>query len=66
MLLLARKVTESIIILLPSGENIIVKVVSLDRGTIKLGIDAPRHIQVHRQEVWEAILKGASEAPKAQ
>lgn len=59
MLVLTRKIAESIVILLPTGERIIVKVVGIDpRGQIKLGIDAPRHIQVHRQEVLSRIAKG--------
>lgn len=58
MLVLTRKIGECIIILLPTGETITVKVVGIDpRGQIKLGIDAPRHIQVHRQEVLSRITQ---------
>lgn len=56
MLVLTRKIAESIVILLPTGERIIVKVVGIDpRGQIKLGIEAPKHIPVHRQEIFAAI-----------
>ncbi|WP_338838616.1 carbon storage regulator CsrA [Kurthia gibsonii] len=51
MLVLTRKVGESIMI----GDDIEVKVISIDGDQLKLGIEAPRHIKVHRQEVFEAI-----------
>lgn len=51
MLVLTRKVGESIMI----GDGIEVKVISIDGDQVKLGIEAPRHIKVHRQEVFEAI-----------
>lgn len=51
MLVLTRKVGETIMI----GDGIEVKVVSIDGDQVKLGIEAPRHIKVHRQEVFEAI-----------
>lgn len=51
MLVLTRKVGESIMI----GDGIEVKVVGVDGDQVKLGIEAPRHIKVHRQEVFEAI-----------
>lgn len=52
MLVLSRKVDESIII----ADNIVVKVLEI-RGTIvRLGVDAPRDVSVHRHEVHEAII----------
>jgi carbon storage regulator len=51
MLILTRKVGESIII----GDNIEVKIVSIDGEQIKVGIEAPRHVEIHRQEVYEVI-----------
>lgn len=51
MLVLTRKVGESIMI----GDGIEVKVISIDGDQVKLGIEAPRHIKVYRQEVFEAI-----------
>lgn len=51
MLVLSRKIGESIMI----GEGIEVKVISVDGDQVKLGIEAPRHIKVHRQEIFEAI-----------
>ena len=47
MLILSRKVGQSIVI----NGNVIVKVVRMDGDQIKLGIDAPREISVHREEI---------------
>ncbi|WIL39132.1 carbon storage regulator CsrA [Kurthia sp. YJT4] len=51
MLVLSRKIGESIMI----GEGIEVKVISIDGDQVKLGIEAPRHIKVHRHEIFKAI-----------
>lgn len=47
MLVLSRKLGEKIYI----GENICITVVDIDRGKIRLGIDAPRSVPVFRQEL---------------
>ena len=51
MLVLTRKENESIMI----GGEIEVKVLDLRDNQVKIGIVAPRHIAVHRREVYEAI-----------
>ena len=51
MLVLSRKVDESIII----DGRITVQVVEIRAGEVRIGIDAPRSISVHRKEVFEAI-----------
>ena len=51
MLVLTRKVGEQIHI----GDDIKVSIIEIDRGSIRLGIDAPRHITILRQEVYERI-----------
>ncbi|BAU26560.1 carbon storage regulator CsrA [Aneurinibacillus soli] len=51
MLVLGRKAGESIII----GDSITVKIVSVDGDHVKIGIEAPRHVQIHRQEIYETI-----------
>jgi carbon storage regulator len=58
MLVLSRKTNESIVI----GENIVVTVVAIQRNQIRLGIDAPQKMAVHRREIYEAIKRG--EVPK--
>ena len=52
MLVLSRKLGEKICI----GENICITVVDIDRGKIRLGIEAPRDVPVFRQELLP--LKG--------
>jgi carbon storage regulator len=53
MLVLSRKLNQSIMI----GDDVRVVVVSIDRDTVKLGIQAPREIPVHRAEVYEEIQR---------
>jgi carbon storage regulator len=47
MLVLSRKLGEKIYI----GENICITVVDIDRGKIRLGIEAPRDVAIYRQEL---------------
>jgi carbon storage regulator len=51
MLVLTRKAGESIVI----GDNIVIKVISTEGDQVKIGIEAPRHVEIHRQEVYEMI-----------
>ena len=51
MLVLSRKKNESIII----DENIVVTVVEIHGGKVRLGIEAPKEVTVHRREVYDAI-----------
>ena len=51
MLVLTRKLGEDVSI----GDDIIVRVVSIKGKQVKLGIDAPRSLQVHRGEIYELI-----------
>jgi carbon storage regulator len=53
MLVLSRQRDESIII----GDNIIITVVDIRGDKVRLGIQAPTEIPVHRQEVYEAIQR---------
>jgi carbon storage regulator len=53
MLVLSRHRDESIII----GDNIVVTVVDIRGDKVRLGIDAPSEIPVHRREVYEAIQR---------
>lgn len=47
MLVLSRKLGEKICI----GENIFITVVDVERGKVRLGIDAPRDVPIFRQEL---------------
>jgi len=58
MLILSRKLGESIVI----DGRIIVKIMRLDGDLVKLGIEAPANVPVHRQEVYDEIQKNNQEA----
>ncbi len=51
MLVLSRKPNESIVI----NDNVVVKVLGVRGDTVRLGIEAPGEIPVHRQEVYEKM-----------
>jgi len=56
MLVLSREIDEEIII----GDNIVIKVIDIEKfrgkgGRVRLGIEAPREISVHRREVADQI-----------
>lgn len=53
MLVLSRQRDESIVI----GENVVVTIVDIRGDKVRLGIEAPSEIPVHRQEVYEAIQR---------
>ena len=58
MLILTRKVNESLRV----GDDVTITVLGIKGGQIRIGINAPRDIEVHRQEVYEKIqneLRGA-------
>jgi len=57
MLILTRKVGESIMI----GTDITLKVLGVRSGQVKLGIEAPRDLPVHREEIYERIKAEAAE-----
>ena len=55
MLVLSRKQDEIIII----GESLTLMVVSIQGDKVRLGIEAPKHVTIHREEVYRAIHKDA-------
>ena len=63
MLVLSRKLGEKIYI----GENICITVVDIDRGKIRLGIEAPRDVPIYRQELLplKRTDQAAQETPVA-
>ena len=53
MLVLSRKKNESIVI----DDRIVITVVEIRGDKVRLGIQAPRDVPVHRQEVYDAIVR---------
>ncbi len=60
MLVLSRQKDESIII----GDDIEITIVDVRGDKVRLGINAPRSISVHRKEIYEAIQREKAEATK--
>lgn len=53
MLVLSRKIGETITI----GNSITITVLGFDRGFVKLGIEAPKSVPVHRKEIYDKIIE---------
>ncbi len=53
MLVLSRQRDETIMI----GDDVEITIVDIRGDKVRLGINAPRHIQVHRKEVYDAIKR---------
>jgi len=53
MLVLSRKKDERIMV----GDDVVITVVDIRGDKVRLGFDAPRDVEVHREEVYEAIKR---------
>ena len=60
MLVLSRQRDETIMI----GDDVQITVVDIRGDKVRIGINAPRHIQVHRKEVYDAIKRENEQAAK--
>jgi carbon storage regulator len=58
LLVLARKKGESIMI----GDNIELVVLSVEGELVKLGINAPKSVPIHRKEIYDSIQESNKEA----
>ena len=58
MLILTRKKDESIII----NGNIEIQIIAIEDGKVKIGINAPKDVEIHRSEVFDKILASNKEA----
>jgi len=51
MLILTRRIGEAIMI----GDNVVINVLGVKGSQVKIGVDAPREISVHREEIYRRI-----------
>jgi carbon storage regulator len=58
MLVLSRRVGESVVI----GDDVVVTVLEVRGDVVRVGVDAPRSVQVRRQELVEAVAEANREA----
>ena len=58
MLVLTRRAGESVMI----GDDVVITVLEARGDVIRLGIQAPRDVQVHREEVWKELQAANQEA----
>jgi len=66
MLILTRRVGETVMI----GDDVTITVLGVKGNQVRVGINAPKHVAVHREEIYERIKReqqseGVSEQPKA-
>jgi carbon storage regulator len=51
MLILTRRIGENLVI----NDDIVVRVLSIKGNQVRIGVDAPKEVSVHREEIWEKI-----------
>lgn len=62
MLILTRRVGESVVI----GDDVTVTVLGVKGNQVRIGVDAPREVSVHREEIFERIQQESEETTAAQ
>lgn len=56
--MLTRRVGESLVI----GDDVVVRVLEVKGDLVRIGVEAPREIKVHREEVYRAVVAANREA----
>jgi carbon storage regulator len=59
MLILTRRIGESVVI----GENVTVTILGVKGNQVRVGIDAPKDVAVHREEIFERLQQEQAEKP---
>lgn len=59
MLVLTRRIGEKIRI----GDDVVITLLGVRGNQYKVGIEAPRHVSVHREEIWQRINDEAESPP---
>ena len=62
MLVLSRKKNESIMI----GDSVVITIVEIRGDRVRLGIEAPPEVPVHRREVYEALRRAVSDSAESE
>ena len=62
MLILTRKKDESLVI----DNNIVIKIIEITESSVRLGIEAPKNIEIHRKEIYDKIQEENKEARNIQ
>jgi len=60
VLILTRRVGENVIV----GDDIVISVIEVRGDAVRIGIQAPRSLSVHREEVWLELQKSNSRAAR--
>ncbi|KXU38421.1 carbon storage regulator [Ventosimonas gracilis] len=61
MLILTRRVGETLMV----GDDICITVLAVKGHQVRLGVDAPKNVSVHREEIYQRIQKGQRPPPTA-